>query len=157
MDSLVIFGAKYLFIAVTVIFVYAWLVAARREKIEIAVATIIAGLLAFILKMAGSRLYYDPRPFVSHQLHPLISHAPDNGFPSEHTLFCATLAGVLFFYRPKLGILAFVIAVIVGAARVGAHVHSPIDIIGGVLIGMLAAVASHWLVRLFMPKQKPVV
>jgi undecaprenyl-diphosphatase len=153
MDSIIIFGAKYLFVAVTLIFVYAWLVAPRRYKIEIASATIIASVLALIFKLIGSKLYYDPRPFVTHHLRPLVIHAPDNGFPSEHTIFCITLASVLFLYRPKLGILAFIVGLVVGAARVGAHIHSPIDIIGGALMGAAAGYIGYRLANyLLKPK-----
>jgi undecaprenyl-diphosphatase len=154
MDSIIIFCAKYLFVAVTLIFIYAWLVAPRRYKWETAWAAIFAGFLALIFKEAASKFYYDPRPFVSHHLHPLIAHAPDNGFPSEHTIFCITLASVLFFYRPKLGVLAFLIGLVVGAARIAAHIHSPIDIIGGVLMGMAAGYIGYLLAS-FLLKPKP--
>jgi undecaprenyl-diphosphatase len=146
MDSIIIFGAKYLIFAVPLLWIAVWLQASRRYKEELIWTSVVAVILAAIADKILSKLYYDPRPFASHHLHPLVAHTADNGFPSEHTLFGITLAVVIFFYRPKVGILTFIIALLVGIARVAAHVHSPIDIIGGALIGILAASAGYWAV-----------
>jgi undecaprenyl-diphosphatase len=148
MDSVIIFGAKYLFIFVALIFCWGWLRANRKFKVHMAVAIVLAGVIAAILDKIASKLYYDPRPFVTHNVTPLVAHAADNGFPSEHTLFSFAVAAVLFFYRPKLGYAAFLLAALVGIARVAAHVHSPIDIIGGIIIGLIAGWAGYQLARL---------
>jgi undecaprenyl-diphosphatase len=143
MDSLITFGAKYLFIAVVLIWFAAWWQAGREHKKMIAWATFAAVVIAAVLDKITSKLYYDPRPFVTHHVQPLVSHAADNGFPSEHTLFSATLAAVIIFFRPKVGIAAFIIALVVGACRVAAHVHSPIDIAGGAVIGLAAGYLGY--------------
>lgn len=145
MDSIIIFGAKYLFILVVLLLIITWLQANKKLKKEILTAAVMAGIIAVILDKICSKIYYDPRPFVSHNLHPLVAHAADNGFPSEHTLFSITLATIVFFYRPKLGVLAFAVALAVGISRVAAHVHSPVDIAGGVLIGVIAGWAGHFI------------
>ena len=145
MDSLIIFGAKYLFIAVPLLYLLAWLQANRRYKALLALAFIIAGIAAVILDKISAKLYYDPRPFVAHHLKPLVAHAADNGFPSDHTLFTITIATALIFYRPKLGTLAFIIGLLVGISRVAAHVHSPIDIIGAALMGIAAGWLGYYL------------
>lgn len=143
MDSVIIFGAKYLFVAVVLLWIAAWLQAARHHKTEVAWATIVAGILAGVLDKLGSKMYYDPRPFVTHHIQPLVAHAADNGFPSEHTLLSMTLATILFLYRPKIGILAYVIALLVGISRVAAHVHSPIDIAGATLFGVISGYLGY--------------
>jgi undecaprenyl-diphosphatase len=143
MDQIVIFCAKYMVAAVVLLWLIAWLQASKKPRLSLTTATIIAVFIATILDRIISRLYYDPRPFVTHHIMPLVAHASDNGFPSEHTLFSITLASVLFFYRPKLGYLAFAIGIVVGISRVAAHVHSPIDIIGGILIGTIAGYAGY--------------
>jgi undecaprenyl-diphosphatase len=158
MHSLIIFGAKYLFIALPILYLLAWLQANRKYKVELAVAFVVAGILAAIFDKVGAKLYYDPRPFVSHHLTPLVQHAADNGFPSEHTIFTITIATLLIFYRPKLGALAFLLGLLVGISRVAAHVHSPIDIIGGLLMGVVAGAAGYYLVSLsgwFKVVEKP--
>jgi len=151
MDSIIIFGAKYLFVIVALLFVLAWLQAGRKQKLEILLAFIIAGILALVMDKIAAKLYYDPRPFVSHHLKPLVAHAADNGFPSEHTLFTITLSTIIIFYRKKLGIAAFVLALLVGIGRVAAHVHSPIDIVGGIVFGVVAGIAGYFLARAWLP------
>jgi undecaprenyl-diphosphatase len=145
MDSIIIFCAKYLFIAVIVIWLWVWGQSNRKNKMELALSTLTAFIIASVLDKLSSNLYYDPRPFVSHHLMPLIHHAADNGFPSGHTLYSTTLAGILIFYRPKLAYLALGIALIVGIARVAAHLHSPIDIVGGIAMATLAVYGGHYL------------
>lgn len=154
MDSLIIFGAKYLFIAVVLLWITAWLQASRGHKKQITIATAIAVVLAAIFDKISSKLYYDPRPFVTHHLHPLVAHAADNGFPSEHTLFSMTLAITLLFFRPKVGWTAAVIAILVGIARVAAHVHSPIDIAASALLGVIAGYIGYWYVMKYFPLKK---
>lgn len=102
------------------------------------VAVGLAIIFALILtKIAGS-LYFHPRPFVAQHIKPLIPHGADNGFPSEHTVAAVTLATAVFFYRKKFAAWAFGLAVAVGISRMLAHVHSLIDIIGGLAIGAAA-------------------
>lgn len=153
MDSLIIFGAKYLFVTLPLIFCVAWFQASRKNKVNMALAIILAGIAAGILDKAFSKLYYDPRPFVGHHVTPLIKHAADNGFPSEHTLLTFTIAAVLFFYRPKLSYAAGILAAIVGISRVAAHVHSPIDIIGGALMGIIAGTTGYFLADAYLSRR----
>src|SRR5437868_2048548 len=107
MDFVIKFCAKYLFVAVVLIWLLVWAQSSKKNRIRLVVSSITAGIIAIVLDKISAKLFYDPRPFVAHQLKPLIAHAADNGFPSEHTLFSATLAAVLFFYRPRLAVLAF--------------------------------------------------
>lgn len=147
MDSVIILGAKYLFLTVPLLFLLAIIQAGKKSKKQLVISVVLAVIFAAILDKIASKLYYDPRPFVTQNIKPLVVHAADNGFPSEHTLFSITIAAVLYQYRPKLGALALAIAVVVGIARVAAHVHSPIDILGSILMGVAAAYAGTWLAR----------
>jgi undecaprenyl-diphosphatase len=153
MHSLIIFGAKYLILAVVLLWIMAWLQASRHHKKQLVWAAITAVILAAILDKIASKIYYDPRPFTTHHIQPLVSHVADNGFPSEHTLFGVTVAVALIFYRPKLGSAALILALIVGVSRVAAHVHSPIDIVGAALIGVSAGYIGYRLsTRWISPK-----
>jgi len=149
----IIFCAKYLFLAVVILYLLALYQASKSDRKALVVALLIAGMVAVALDKLGGRLYYDPRPFVSHNVTPLIQHSPDNGFPSEHTLFSMSIAFLLAFYRRKLGLLTIAIAAIVGVARVAAHVHSPIDIFGGIVIGLIASSVAYYATeKWFRPK-----
>lgn len=107
----------------------------------------LGGVCAFLLAKLGSHFFFDPRPFVAGHITPLFPHIPDNGFPSDHTTFGATFAFVGFFYARRWGLVMMPIAVAVGVARVLTHVHSWIDIIGGVAVGLCATVIALSITR----------
>lgn len=148
MDSVIIFCAKYLFAAVVLITVYVWLRVSGPLKWKMTATVIAAGILAVIASRVAGKLYYDPRPFVTHNVKPLIPHGPDNGFPSDHALLTMTLTAATYFYSRKWAAAALVVSAVVGAARILAHVHSPQDILGAWAIAVVAAWAAHYLTGL---------
>lgn len=150
MDVIIIFGAKYLFIFVVLIFLYAWIKAGRYKK-QMAAALVLAGFASIIMSKAGAELFYNPRPFFIQNITPLVEHAADNGFPSEHTLYSFTIATTLVFYRPKLAYIALFLAFLVGTARVAAYVHFPIDIIGGALMGLTVGWLGYFVAKYIFP------
>jgi undecaprenyl-diphosphatase len=154
MDSVIIFCAKYLFIAVVLLYLLALVQASRKHRKTLIVSLIVAGIVAVALDKLGGKLYYDPRPFVSQHLRPLIQHSADNGFPSEHAVFSMTIGILLTYYRRRLGVLAMLLAYIVGVARVAAHVHSPIDIIGGIIIAAVAATIGYFAAEKLLDQPK---
>jgi membrane-associated phospholipid phosphatase len=152
MHPLIVFCAKYLFVAVGALAIAAWLKTANSLRWQFILTAILSGIVAVALtKIAGS-LYYHPRPYIAQHIQPLITGAPtDNGFPSDHTVLCMTLTAVIFFYKRQLAALAFALTLLVGSARVLAHVHSPLDILGGLLIGATAGVVGAWFARKIKP------
>ena len=154
MDSIIIFCAKYLFIAVLLLYLAALWQASPKYRKQLLLGFVAAGAVALLLDKLGGKLYYDPRPFVTHHIKPLIDHAADNGFPSEHTVLTFTIGALLVAFRPKLGALTLLLALIVGISRVAAHIHSPIDIIGGILSGIIAGTAGYYVSQKFVPSKK---
>lgn len=152
MDHLIIFGAKYLIFVIAAAAIICWLMLKRDNKIRLAVTVIIGLIIAVIIAKIASQLYYDPRPFVKSSVEPLFSHPPDNGFPSDHTYLAMTVAACVFFYRRNVGIALGILAVLVGVSRVAAHVHSPIDIIGALIIGVIVGAAGYYLANLALRK-----
>lgn len=153
MDQLIIFCAKYLFLAVPIIFIIVWAQSNKKHKKELGLALVLAIIIAGLLDKIAGKLFYDPRPFVASSVKPLIDHVADNGFPSEHTLFCFAIATVIFIYKRNIGVVALLLSAIVGIARVAAHVHSPIDIIGGMLIGMAAGAFGYSAAKKLLAKR----
>ena len=143
MDQIIIFCAKYLFAATILVLFAVWVRATRRNKVEIALATLLAGATAYILIKVANGAYYDTRPFVTQHIKPLVPIGADNGFPSEHTVFTMTLSSVVYLYNRRFGVVALVITAAVGISRVLAHVHTPIDVVVGVVIGAVAGVAGY--------------
>ncbi len=141
MDSIIVFCAKYLVLFIFALTIYTWYKTKNRRQFTAAV--ILAVIFALILtKLAGS-LYYHPRPFAVEHIKPLIDHAADNGFPSEHTVAAMTLTAIIYFYRKKFAAAALILTLGVAVGRILAHVHSVVDILGGLLIGALAGYLGY--------------
>ena len=75
------------------------------------------------------------------------------GFPSGHASFYSALAVSMFFVSRRAGIFLGLIALVVGAARILAGVHTPLDIIGGFLLGTLVAVVIDFTAQTIAKKR----
>jgi len=102
-------------------------------------------LLALSSSLLIGLFYPHPRPFVIGLATALLDHAPTPSFPSDHAIFCFTVGfSLLLGAWHRLGIITLGIGALVGLARVYLGIHYPLDIIGGLSLGLLSA----WLVRL---------
>jgi undecaprenyl-diphosphatase len=147
-DSLIVFVAKYfLYISIIIVGVY-WLRASTNDKFSLAWKLIGGGILALAMARVGGHFYYDTRPFVAHHIKPLFAHAADNGFPSDHALLTSFLGFSMIPYSRRVATALLINAVLVGWARVAAHVHSPIDIIGSFVFAGVSAAIIVWIDRI---------
>lgn len=146
-NELIVFAAKYLFLAIlAAAFVY-WIVAPLPTKKYLLILGIVVGAASLGAGRLIAHFYFDPRPFVSGHFTPLIPHEPDNGFPSDHTLLSSAVAATVTACNPALGIALWVVTLIVGVARVSSGLHHPIDVAGSILIAAAAAAVAHWALR----------
>lgn len=147
--QLILFGAQYLYLVIAVLaggFVFS---RPKEFRLKLLIALIIAFPLTYIVAKIGSAFFESTRPFVVTGIPPLLSHAADNGFPSDHTLLSAACAALIFWSEKRLGAILMLIALLVGWARVLAGVHHWIDIFGSMVI----ATSVAWCVwRYVMPK-----
>jgi undecaprenyl-diphosphatase len=111
----------------------------------------IAGVIALALMVVGSKIYSDPRPFVVEHIKPMFAHRADNGFPSDHTALTMVIAAAVWLYRKWLGMVLAVFSVLVGTARVLAHVHHTVDIGGAIVIALVAVAIAAWLTPQLLP------
>lgn len=155
MDAVIVFCAQYLFLLVILLEILAVIRLGKNvnEKVRFASVVIVAGIIAFILSRVSSHFYYDPRPFVREHVKPLFPHIPDNGFPSDHALLTGTLTAAAYLFNRKYANLILIPTIIIGVARVLAKVHSPIDIAGGWLFGIIGAVAAYYIINWALTKQ----
>ncbi len=144
MDTLIADLAQYGFIISGVIALIVWLRLPLQQKIELLVTAVIGGVLCLILVKAGGALYYDPRPFVTQHVAPLFPHAADNGFPSDHTVVTMFAGLAVLYYSRTWGLVLIAVSLVAAVARVLAHVHSPVDILGAVAMAAVAAVVAHY-------------
>ncbi len=144
MHELVIIFAEYFIILSVLISVYVWFsLPTASDKKRFAVQAIVGGIIGLILLELGKHVFYNPRPFVVGHFVPYFPHGSDNGFPSEHALLVFYLAFLAWKYNRKAAYILFVLAVMVGSARVAAGIHHSIDIIGGAVFAAIAVVVSH--------------
>jgi len=138
MDELIKLCAKYLIVIPVLVELYIfWKLDknGRREMIKVVLGT---AILALILAKLGSHAYSDPRPQFSDGATPLFPHGNDNGFPSDHTLLASVLALGAYKFNKRVGYALFAVALVIGWARVAAHVHHVADIIGSIVIAAIA-------------------
>ncbi|HEV2340114.1 MAG TPA: phosphatase PAP2 family protein [Patescibacteria group bacterium] len=146
MNLIIILIAQYLFwvsIAIFVLYLgYLW--KNKTAKLfSLVTLTVISFPLTYIIAKISGYFINDPRPFVVEHIKPLIPHAADNGFPSDHMLLTMALASVVFVYNRKLGITLTIVALCVGTARILAHIHHVEDILGSAVIAICATFAVY--------------
>lgn len=106
---------------------------------------LMAGLTALVIARFMATLYQPAteRPFELLGVAPDASYLPNPGFPSDHALLSASIAFAVWFEtKSKLWtriLVALVVLVCVG--RVLALVHTPLDILGGLIA---ASVGALW-------------
>ena len=115
---------------------------ARRGAVSAAFALVLGLLAAKLLSGAVDR----SRPFVEHHdIHLLVHHAKDAGFPSDHATGAFAIAVALLLRHRLAGAIALLLAVGVAIARVVVGAHYPTDVLGGAVLGAAVALV------LFLP------
>lgn len=150
MDSVIAWLANYLLWVMLLGVAAVWIFSERTPgRIALAAAGLLGLLFMFGLIVAAAHLHTDPRPFVVNpSLHPLISHNADNGFPSDHSAAAALLATLVALRHRWAGTGLVAAALVIGAARMAAHVHHLQDVAAGLAIGLAAALLATAVVTL---------
>jgi undecaprenyl-diphosphatase len=154
MHEIVVIIAKYFIILSALFAALAWFRLDTFHKKRFVVAVIVGAILAVLIAKIGSKLFYNPRPFVAGHFTPYFSHGNDNGFPSDHTLFTSFIAALVLWYSRKIGVVLFAIALAVGLARVTAGVHHVIDIVGAIIFGTIGAYLGNYMATFVLPYRK---
>ena len=132
MDSIIIFCAKYLIYVVVLGSVVVVLVSPHRNRL--ALLAVVALPVAYALARLAGAFFSHPQPFSVSGTEPLIPHIIDNAFPSDHTLIGGVFASVAFLADRRVGIVLWVLALLVGVARVMAGLHYVVDILAATLL-----------------------
>lgn len=146
-DLIFIFGAKYLYLFIIAIAGVWFLIQSTPRKKGILIVSCAGLPLVFVIFILAGRLYYNPRPFVSEQIIPLIHHAADNGFPSHHMLLVSVVATIVFLFSRRTGWGLWLLALWVGFSRVHVGVHHVIDIIGSMLISIVPITLVYLIIK----------
>ncbi|MEO6203856.1 MAG: phosphatase PAP2 family protein [Mycobacteriales bacterium] len=135
--------------------VAAGVLALRRGGLVAAVRPVLAGagvLLAVGVNQPIVHAVGEARPFaVLPQALVLVHRSVDASFPSDHATMAGAVAVGLLFVERRWGIIAALLAVLMAVTRVYVGVHFPSDVLAGLLVGGLVALAvmqaAPWLER----------
>ena len=122
----------------------------RRENsardVALAVWAAIAAVIALVLVQPIASAANEARPFVVLHFTPLIAHARDAGFPSDHATGAGAIAAGLLFLSWRLGLVTALLALLIAFSRVYVGVHFPQDVLAGLALGAVVAVIGVFLV-----------
>jgi undecaprenyl-diphosphatase len=110
------------------------------------VAAGFSALLALGAAHVISHIWDRPRPYVAHaaDAHLFIAPSVDPSFPSDHATAAFAIAVAIWLRHRRAGYVALAMATVVSVSRVVVGTHYPSDVIGGAILGGLAA-AVFWL------------
>ena len=148
LDTVFVFLAKFLpYFLVLGFLVLIFYRSSSRRRLFFYIEALLALILGSGLLVQFFRFFYHyPRPFEEIGFTPLITGPASSSFPSNHAAILFALSLLVFYLNRRVGLWFFVLSLLNGLARVVVGVHWPLDILGGALIGLLAAFLIHrWL------------
>ena len=117
----------------------------KKQKYQAYCRILLAGLTAFLLAKLVATVYQPAagRPYELLGVTPGASYLDNPGFPSDHALFVAAIALAVWFEtrRKWLSLTLAVFVVVICIGRVLALVHTPLDVVAGVII---ACIGGLW-------------
>ena len=132
---------------VLVILIGAWALIFKIPKggrFEAYSRILMAGLTSYLLAQFIASIYQPQfeRPFQILGVAPGALYLNNPGFPSDHALFVTAITLAVWFETrmKKTTIVLAVLTVLICVGRVLALVHTPLDVIGGVVIGLVGVV-----------------
>lgn len=115
----------------------------KNHRLEAYARILIAGLTAYLLAKLASIIYQPSigRPFELLGAVAGASFLNNPGFPSDHTLFVTAITCAVWFETKQkiLTIILAILTIVICIGRVLALVHTPIDVIGGVVIALIGS------------------
>ena len=117
----------------------------KGQRLQAYKRILLSGLTAYLFAKLISSIYQpsSERPFEELGAAAGATFLNNPGFPSDHALFVTAITLAVWFEtkRKYISILLAVLVVLVCVGRVLALVHTPIDVIGGIVI---ASIGSLW-------------
>lgn len=146
LDSLMIFGARFLiFLTFLLVFISAFKGGVKEKK---AMILSFLAIPVVILIVKGIHLFFiEPRPFVIFYFSPLLDAGSDASFPSRHASIMSAIAFSYLHFKSKWAPLFLFLMLWVGISRIYVGVHYPLDILGGLLVGIISLVITNKILK----------
>jgi undecaprenyl-diphosphatase len=127
-----------------------------KNRHKLALELLISGFTAYGVAVVMKGVVNRPRPSgLVHGVMPRIEEAVGLGFPSGHSAVAAALATTCWFMVPKRHRFILVIwVVLVAFSRIALGLHAPLDIIGGIAIGVGTGTTIHYIFSKRLPRIK---
>lgn len=142
-------GLLLLLIAAAGIALLCW--TSLRAKLTYYPYVIMAGLTSLLTGKLMSLLYQPTaeRPFIEQGLVAGAAYIDNPGFPSDHVLLATIVAlTVIVFVKKRWLAIAMIVTVgAIGVGRILALVHTPLDVIGGIIAGLSGGVWYYALTK----------
>jgi undecaprenyl-diphosphatase len=111
-------------------------------------AIIVAIVTRFVIAEIIRKIWFRPRPFVSHQVNQLINYnSLEASFPSGHACFYFAFSTIIYFYNKRLGIAFYIFSLLIVFSRVFVGIHWPSDILAGAVIGIIMGIILNKLFK----------
>ena len=114
LDGLMVGVTNNALLIYAVVLVLIWVFGKDQYKQTVVYATV-TGVLGLLINFVIGHIYFESRPFVTHKVNLLLTHAADASFPSDHTTGAFALAVAVLFvhlssqcFVPRLTFLDFI-------------------------------------------------
>jgi undecaprenyl-diphosphatase len=140
-DGIAVFFARYLVYSMAAALLF---YAVAVYNLRLFFYPLLSGLFAILVINKIIYFFYkEHRPAELKRTKVLIPVPKNPSFPSSHASFLFGLSFCLLFYNMPLAVIFLALSCIVGIARVFCGVHWFRDIVAGVLVGLISALALH--------------
>ncbi len=137
LDKLMVFGAEYL-IYLSIILIFILSIKGTVADKKAMLLAILAIPIAILLIKAIHIFIFEPRPYVTYDFSPLIDEKMDASFPSRHATIMAVMAFAYTYLKSRWAPLFLLFMLWVDIARIFVGVHYPLDIVGGLIVGIVS-------------------
>jgi membrane-associated phospholipid phosphatase len=145
------YASSYGIVILVVLLATGWWLARKAPDLRAMAALAWAGLgtLAAVgVNQPIVNAVAEKRPYVSipHTLL-LVGRSADYSFPSDHAVMAGAVAAGLCYVNRRLGVIAWVAAVLLAFSRVYVGAHYPHDVAAGLALGAAVIVLGQYLAR----------
>ncbi|WP_062105512.1 undecaprenyl-diphosphatase [Bacillus niameyensis] len=142
LDRVMIFVTNKALIIYAITLLLMWIFGNDKYK-QIVFFSALTGGLGLLLNFVITLFYFEPRPFVTHDVDVLIKHAADASFPSDHTTGAFSLALAILLRQRKIGLALLALAILTGVSRIFVGHHYPFDVLGSIIISIIVSVGIY--------------